>query len=137
MARLREESGGMDSNKKWLAAGTALALLAAGALIFGPEREMSYFVPPSKVGAGGTPTDAPLRVGGVVKPGSLRAGSPGVPARLVLSDGTSDLEVEFDGTLPALLREGQEAVAFGRLQSGVLRAERVIPKFDDPLKKTP
>jgi cytochrome c-type biogenesis protein CcmE len=45
--------------------------------------------------------------------------------------------VEFDGTLPALLREGQEAVAFGRLQSGVLRAERVIPKFDDPLKKTP
>ena len=126
----------MNKNTWWLAAGAAAALLVAGALIFGPEREMSYFVPPSKVGADGTPTDAPLRVGGVVKPGSLRPGSPGVPARLVLSDGAKDLEVEFDGALPVMLREGQEAVAFGRMQAGVLRAERVIPKFDDPLKNT-
>lgn len=126
----------MDRNTKWLAGGAAVALLVAGGLIFGPERDMSYFVPPSKVGAGGTASDTPLRVGGIVKPGSLRPRSPGAPAGLVLSDGAGEIAVEFDGTLPALLREGQEAVAFGRMQAGVLRAESVIPKFDDPLKNT-
>lgn len=126
----------MDRNTKWLAAGATLVLLAAGGLIFGPERDMSYFVPPSKVGAGGTASDGLLRVGGMVKPGSLRPRSAGAPARLVLTDGAGEVAVEFDGALPALLREGQEAVAFGRLQAGVLRAESVIPKFDDPLKNT-
>jgi cytochrome c-type biogenesis protein CcmE len=126
----------MDGNRKWLMAGAAAALLVAGALIFGPEREMSYFVTPGKVGAGGTASEGLLRVGGTVKAGSLRPPAPGMPARLVLVGDGGELPVEFDGALPQVLREGDEAVAIGRLQAGVLRAERVIPKFDDPLKNT-
>ena len=126
----------MDRNTRWLAAGAAAVLAVAAVLVFGPDREMSYFVTPSKVGAGELPPDAQLRVGGRVKAGSLRAAAPGVPARLILSDGVGELPVEVDGPLPAVLREGDEAVAFGRLRDGVLRAERVIPKFDDPLKNT-
>jgi cytochrome c-type biogenesis protein CcmE len=98
-------------HKKLLAGGTLVSLGIAGVLLWTASPEMSYYATPSQVGAGGT-----------------------APAALVLTDGTQDLAVELAAELPALLREGQEAVAEGRLANGILQATRVIPRFDDPLK---
>lgn len=126
----------MTKKQWWLAVGAAASLALAAWLIFGTTREMSYFVTPTKVGAGETAPGAVIRVGGIVKPGSLRPQAAGTPARLIITDGVQDLAVEFAGELPMMLREGQEAVARGRLHDGVLRADQVIPRFDDPLKNT-
>lgn len=121
--------------KKLLAIGTLVSLGLAGVLLWTAAPEMSYYATPSKVGAGGAAPGEVMRVGGTVKPGSLRQFSAAAPATLVLTDGVTDLAVELSAELPALLREGQEAVAEGRLADGVLQATRVFPRFDDPLKK--
>lgn len=122
--------------RKRLAIGTLVSLGLAGLLLWAAAPEMSYYATPSEVGAGGTPVGAILRVGGTVKPGSLQPASAGRPAALVLTDGAKELHVEFSEPLPALLREGQEAVAEGRLANGILQASRIFPRFDDPLKQT-
>ena len=122
----------MKKHKKLLAIGTLLSLLVAGLLLINAAPEMSYYSTPSKVDVGKTAAHELIRVGGTVKPGSLQTGTDAV--RLTLTDGQTDLPVLSSNPLPAMLREGQEAVAEGRLINGVLQAERVIPRFDDPLK---
>lgn len=123
-------------HKKALALGTLVSLVLAGVLLWTASPEMSYYDTISKVDVGGTPPTELIRVGGTVKPGSLRPLAASSPAALVLTDGAKDIAVELHAELPALLREGQEAVAEGRLVKGVLQATRVFPRFDDPLKKT-
>ena len=121
-------------HKKLLAIGTLGSLAAAGAFLWLASPEMSYYSTPSKVDSGKTPSGELIRVGGTVKPGSVQTvGSPAA-AQLILTDGQTDLPVHSATPLPAMLREGQEAVAEGRLVNGILQAERVIPRFDDPLK---
>ena len=118
--------------QKLLAVGTLVSLAAAGVFLWLAQPEMSYYSSPSKVDAGKTVANELIRVGGMVKPGSLQAGSGS--AQLILTDGQSDLPVVSTNPLPAMLREGQDAVAEGRLVNGTLQAERVFPRFDDPLK---
>lgn len=122
----------MNRHKKLLAIGTLISLVIAGLLLWLAAPEMSYYSTPSKVDGGRTAPGERMRVGGTVKPGSLQAGDR--PARLILTDGQTDLPVQVSSPLPAMLREGQEAVAEGRLVEGILQAERVFPRFDDPLK---
>lgn len=122
--------------KLGLAAGTILSLGVAGVLIVnavpgGP----SYYATVSEVGAGKTAGQTFVRVGGTVKKGSLRQRTEHSPATLILADGTAELAVRTTNILPALLREGDDAVAEGRLEGGILIATSIIPRFDDPLKK--
>jgi cytochrome c-type biogenesis protein CcmE len=126
----------MSRQQQLLLAGSLLSLGLAAWLLFGTTpRNMSYFLTPTEVGAGKAATQVTVRVGGTVKAGSLRPASPAAPASLVLSDGGGELAVRLRGPLPALLREGSEAVAEGRIENGVLMADSIIPRFDDPLKK--
>jgi cytochrome c-type biogenesis protein CcmE len=118
-----------------LAVGGVISLAAAGGLVWNSlQGDLSYFYTPSQVVAGAAPANAPLRVGGTVKPGSLRPRTAEAPATLRLADAGQEVLIEHAGEWPALLREGQEAVAYGRLVDGRLLADRLIPRFDDPLK---
>ena len=119
-------------HRKLLAIGTLVSLVGAGTFLWLAQPEMSYYSSPSKVDVGKTLPNELIRVGGTVKPGSLQAAAGS--ARLILTDGQTDLPVLSANPLPAMLREGLEAVAEGRLVNGTLQAERVFPRFDDPLK---
>ena len=122
-------------HKKSLAVGTLVSLGVAGFLLWLAAPEMSYYSTPSKIVTGDTAPGEMIRVGGTVKQGSLQALTAGGPAALILTDGATDLKVELLVALPVMLREGEEAVAEGRLVNGVLKASRVFPRFDDPLKQ--
>lgn len=122
--------------KLGLAAGAILSLGVAGILIVnavpgGP----SYYVTVTEIAAGKATGQAVVRVGGTVKKGSLRQRTEQAPAALILADGGAELAVQTPNLLPALLREGDDAVAEGRIEGGILIATSVIPRFDDPLKK--
>jgi cytochrome c-type biogenesis protein CcmE len=126
----------MSRQQQLLLAGSLLSVGLAAWLLFGTTpRNMSYFLTPTEVSAGKAAAQATVRVGGTVKTGSLQRASPAATASLVLSDSGSELAVRLHGPLPALLREGSEAVAEGRIENGVLIADSIIPRFDDPLKK--
>ncbi len=75
-----------------------------------------------------------LRLGGQVKQGSVKFDAAGV-YRFQVTDGTNDIMVEFNGTLPDLFREGQGVVAEGSLNvQKLFIAKRVLAKHDENYK---
>jgi len=108
----------------------AITILLAGAmaLVLGALREnIVFFYTPSEI-----PADSegrPVRLGGLVKDGSVRID--GLESRFVVTDGTAEIAVSFDGALPSLFREGQGVVAEGKITNGTLAASNVLAKHDE------
>jgi cytochrome c-type biogenesis protein CcmE len=72
-----------------------------------------------------------IRVGGLVKPGSVVRGAD-LKIRFEVTDGKSDIPVRFQGIVPDLFREGQGVVAEGKLEPGaVVDADTVLAKHDE------
>jgi cytochrome c-type biogenesis protein CcmE len=86
-----------------------------------------------------------IRIGGLVKPGSLQRGD-NLRVSFQVTDGKSEVAVRYQGIVPDLFREGQGVVAEGKLEAGgTLDADIVLAKHDerymprevvDALKKT-
>ena len=72
-----------------------------------------------------------IRIGGLVKPGSLQRGD-NLRVRFEVTDGKSDVAVRYQGIVPDLFREGQGVVAEGALEpGGTLVADTVLAKHDE------
>ena len=94
-----------------------------------------YYLTPSEARDRGVAPGQVVRLGGLVKAGSLKIAF-GNPSRtsfnLVITDGAVDVPVVADGAIPGLLREGAGAVVEGAFQSdGTFRATQVIAKHDE------
>jgi cytochrome c-type biogenesis protein CcmE len=72
-----------------------------------------------------------IRIGGLVKPGSLERGD-SLRIRFAVTDGNNDVTVRYQGIVPDLFREGQGVVAEGKIEGGgVLIADTVLAKHDE------
>jgi cytochrome c-type biogenesis protein CcmE len=72
-----------------------------------------------------------MRIGGLVKEGSLLRGD-NLAVRFEVTDGTSTVTVAYRGLLPDLFREGQGIVAEGALDAkGTFQADSVLAKHDE------
>jgi cytochrome c-type biogenesis protein CcmE len=72
-----------------------------------------------------------IRLGGLVKTGSLVRGD-NLQVRFDVTDGNRDMRVAFQGVLPDLFREGQGVVAEGTVDgSGMFNADTVLAKHDE------
>jgi cytochrome c-type biogenesis protein CcmE len=72
-----------------------------------------------------------MRVGGLVKEGSLWRGE-NLTVRFALTDGSNEVTVSYRGQLPDLFREGQGVVAEGALDTaGTFRADTILAKHDE------
>lgn len=89
-----------------------------------------FFYGPADIAAHKAPAGKAIRIGGLVKPGSMvRRGQ---TLRFAVSDGSHDIAVTFDGPTPALFAEGQGTVASGRLdETGLFHADQVLAKHDE------
>jgi cytochrome c-type biogenesis protein CcmE len=111
----------------------ALAIVGAAAAIalYALSDNIVFFYSPSEVVQKNVQPGARLRVGGLVKMGTL-VKSPGENVAFTVSDGSHDLAVVYEGLLPDLFREGQGVVAEGVLEEpGKLRAETILAKHDE------
>jgi cytochrome c-type biogenesis protein CcmE len=104
-------------------------LLAMSAL----KDQAAYFYAPADVARQGLPLGRAVRVGGMVKPGSLRREADGVTIRFLVGDETAaTIPVRFKGITPDLFREGSGVVAEGRFQaSGLFVADEILAKHDE------
>jgi cytochrome c-type biogenesis protein CcmE len=112
--------------------GLALGVLGlAAALALSALREsIVFFVTPSDLVAKLVEPGTRLRIGGLVKDGSVRRD--GLEVRFVVTDGARDLAVSYRGVLPDLFREKQGVVAEGALDAaGTFRADTVLAKHDE------
>jgi cytochrome c-type biogenesis protein CcmE len=104
---------------------------AAGIALYALRDNIVFFYSPSEIVEKALQSGARLRVGGLVKAGTL-VKSPGQNVAFVVTDGAHDLKVAYQGLLPDLFREGQGVVAEGVLETpGELRAETILAKHDE------
>jgi len=113
--------------------GTALGVLAiAAALVLGALRDsIVFFNSPTDVAEKRVAPGTRMRIGGLVKPGSLENGD-NLLVRFLVTDGKTDISVHYRGIVPDLFREGQGVVAEGKLESGgIFAADTVLAKHDE------
>ena len=102
-------------------------LIAASAL----RQEASYFYTPTTLAKAQVQGKA-IRLGGMVKPGSITRGADGLTVRFVVQDRDAELPVSYRGITPDLFVEGSGVVADGKLASnGVFVAESLLAKHDE------
>lgn len=113
-----------------LGAAGALLALAAFLTVQGLSRNVVYFFAPSEL-AGRADAGSTVRLGGLVREGSVRHGEDGA-VHFVVTDGAGETEVRYAGVLPDLFREGQGVVAEGVYTPGApFEATRVLAKHDE------
>jgi cytochrome c-type biogenesis protein CcmE len=113
--------------------GGALAVLAvAVALVLGALRDsIVFFNSPTDVVEKHVLPGTRMRVGGLVKEGSVQRGD-ALAVRFDVTDGRNTVVVAYKGLLPDLFREGQGIVAEGTLDpGGTFRADSVLAKHDE------
>ncbi len=112
---------------------SALAVLglAAGLIMFALRDNIVFFYTPTQLAEKHPAPGARLRIGGLVKQGSLVKGE-GRDVSFVVTDNEKELAATYTGLLPDLFREGQGVVADGVLGSdGKFRADSVLAKHDE------
>jgi cytochrome c-type biogenesis protein CcmE len=115
--------------------GAAVGVLAlAVALVLGALKDsIVFFNSPTDVVEKDIKPGTRIRIGGLVKEGSVARGGADDPSvRFEVTDGRSSVEVAYKGLLPDLFREGQGIVAEGALDPhGTFRADSVLAKHDE------
>ena len=90
-----------------------------------------FFYGPSEIAAKGVQPGTRLRIGGLVKEGSVQRGAD-QSVRFEVTDTIKAVPVRYRGLLPDLFREGQGVVAEGVLETdGGFRADSVLAKHDE------
>ena len=117
--------------KRLLVVVSITALLGiAVMLVLGALREnIVFFFTPTDIASSGTKSGQPLRLGGLVKEGSVTID--GLQSVFTVTDGTADVMVLYDNALPSLFREGQGVVAEGSMDNGKFIATNVLAKHDE------
>ncbi len=104
--------------------------LAAGLILFALRDNIVFFYTPSELAQKQPAPGARLRIGGLVKEGSVVKN--GRDISFTVTDRTKDLDVAYTGLLPDLFREGQGVVVDGQLQqNGAFKADSVLAKHDE------
>jgi len=91
-----------------------------------------YFHSPTDIKAGKAPVNQTFRLGGMVKDGSVKHNKEGLKVTFIVTDTIKDIEVNYEGILPDLFREGQGVVTQGKLNpAGIFMADQVLAKHDE------
>ena len=114
-----------------IGAGLGVLGLAAGLVLYALNDSIVFFNSPTDVIEKQVAPGARIRLGGLVKPGTLVRGD-NLKVRFEVTDGNKSVLVNYTGILPDLFREGQGVVAEGSLAAdGSFAATTVLAKHDE------
>ena len=113
----------------FIAAGLSTAI---GLSLYAFSNNIDLFFTPTQVAAGEVTPGQRIRVGGMVKEGSVSHSQEQLEVSFIATDYSNDVQIRYAGILPDLFREGQGIVAEGSMRSdGVFQASRVLAKHDE------
>jgi len=105
--------------------------VAVGLMLNAFRDNIVFFNSPSDVAEKHVGPGTRIRLGGLVKAGSL-VRSDNMHVSFDVIDGNHEIRVTYQGVLPDLFREGQGVVAEGALNSaGTFNADTVLAKHDE------
>jgi len=112
--------------------GSALSVFAvAVALALSALKDsIVFFNSPTDVAEKHIAAGTRIRLGGLVKEGSVERGD-NLRVRFEVTDGKNSIRVAYQGLLPDLFREGQGVVTEGTLDGGLFKADSVLAKHDE------
>ena len=112
------------------AAGFTLTI-AVGLILFALRGSIVFFYGPTEMAEKAPPRGTHLRIGGLVKRGSLTYDGSSTVV-FAVTDLKYDIKVSYTGLLPDLFREGQGVVAEGTVEGpGLFHADTVLAKHDE------
>ncbi|WP_181707902.1 cytochrome c maturation protein CcmE [Chthonobacter rhizosphaerae] len=104
---------------------------AMGLVLYAMSGQIALFKTPTDVATTGAEPGQRLRLGGLVKEGTVRRGDDAT-VTFEVTDTVNAVQVTYSGLLPDLFREGQGVVTEGMLDAaGVFRADTVLAKHDE------
>ncbi len=114
-----------------IGSGVGVLALASALVLTALRDSVVFFNSPTDVVEKKVAPGARIRLGGLVKEGSLKRGE-NLQVRFEVTDGNRAIPVAYTGILPDLFREGQGVVTEGALDpGGVFRASSVLAKHDE------
>ncbi len=125
---------GRKGKRVTVAVGLVVILAGFGYLAWGGLGDnLVYFVTPTELAERGEAgVDAPVRLGGVVAPGSVSWNADALDLRFRLTDGSRAYDVKASGAPPQMFREGIGVVVEGRLRpDGEFRATNLMVKHSN------
>jgi len=111
-----------------------VAVVGAVILAMSAMRDQaSFFYAPADVARQGLPLDRGVRIGGMVRRGSLHRHPDGVTIDFLVGDETpATIRVTYRGITPDLFREGSGVIAEGRFRpDGAFTASEILAKHDE------
>ena len=106
--------------------------LATSLILYALNQNMNAFLTPHQLVNKNISKDYHLRLGGLIKPGSVMRDKNGLGVQFIVTDFKSDILVRYVGVLPDLFREGKGVVAEGNLTANqVLLATQILAKHDE------
>lgn len=125
--------------KAALAVGVVIILAAFGFLLYGGiDKNVVFFLTPNELLARGTEAyDVPVRLGGLVQPGSVKWDADKLDLRFVVMDsGGQSINVHSSGAPPQMFRDGMGVVVEGRYhRSGVFESTNLMVKHSNEYRK--
>ncbi len=106
--------------------------LAAAFILYALKQNINAFFTPQQLSVAQVTPDYHIRLGGLVKNGSVVREKNSLAVQFTLTDFKKDIVVHYNGILPDLFREGKGAIAEGTLTAqGVFTATQVLAKHDE------
>jgi cytochrome c-type biogenesis protein CcmE len=119
--------------RRMILIGSSLGVLAiaVGLVLSAMRDSIVFFQSPTDVAERQLAPGTRIRIGGLVKTGSVERGD-NLRIRFEVTDGKHDIAVRYQGIVPDLFREGQGVVAEGNLEpGGTFVADTVLAKHDE------
>jgi cytochrome c-type biogenesis protein CcmE len=92
-----------------------------------------FFLTPQELLAKGTDgVGVPVRLGGLVKPGSVQWDAQALDLRFTVTDGAREMQVRSTGAPPQMFRDGMGVIVEGRIGAGgVFEASNLMIKHSN------
>lgn len=105
--------------------------IAVALVLYALRQNISLFFSPTQVSLGEAPLNHTIRVGGMVKKGSIIREKNNLMVQFDITDFSKSLTISYQGILPDLFREEQGIVAEGMLLDQThFKATQVLAKHD-------
>lgn len=127
-------SSNVEGRKRATIVVAAVILLGAfGYLLYGGlDKNVVYFLTPQELLAKGpAAVDVPMRLGGMVSPGSVKWDAEKLDLRFEVMDGVKTVEVHSKGAPPQMFRDNMGVVCEGRFRNGVFESTNLMIKHSE------
>jgi cytochrome c-type biogenesis protein CcmE len=109
--------------------------LATSLILYALKQNINAFVTPNELLSSSQsvyPVNQSVRLGGMVKPGSIIRDKTGLGVQFIVTDFKREVTVQYNGVLPDLFREGKGMIAEGKLTSPtIFTAIFILAKHDE------